>query len=84
VERGRGTKKTKEIPCGACYYNIVLNAHRVTSMANTDIDAVKKRKDVERIKQYRLKRKLLMQQQASTSTETELAEKQNKAEYDKK
>jgi ribosomal protein S8E len=48
-------------------------------MANTDIDAVKKRKNAERNKQYRLKRKLLMQRQASTSTETELAEKQKKA-----
>jgi hypothetical protein len=38
-------------------------------MTDTDIDAVKKRKNAERIKQYRLKRKLL------TSTETELAEK---------
>jgi hypothetical protein len=56
----------------------VLKAHRVTSMADTDIDAVKKRKNAESIKQYRLKRKLL------TSTETELAEKQKKAEYDKK
>jgi hypothetical protein len=46
-------------------------------MADTDIDAVKKRKNAERIKQYRLKRKLL------TSTETELAEKQKKVEYDK-
>jgi hypothetical protein len=52
-------------------------------MADTDIDAVRKRKNAERIKQYRLKRKLLMQRQASTSTETELAEKQKKAEYDK-
>jgi hypothetical protein len=34
-------------------------------MADTDIDAVKKRKNAERIKQYRLKRKLLLQQQAS-------------------
>jgi hypothetical protein len=39
-------------------------------MANTDIDAVKKRKNAERNKQYRLKRKLLMQRQASTSSET--------------
>jgi ABC-type transporter lipoprotein component MlaA len=30
-------------------------------------------------KQYGLKRKLLMQRQDSTSTETKLAEKQNKA-----
>jgi hypothetical protein len=76
--RGRGTKiKTKTNRCGACYYSIVLNADRVTSMADTDIDAVKKRKNAERIKQYRLKRKLL------TSTETELAEKQKKAECNK-
>jgi hypothetical protein len=46
-------------------------------MADTDSDAVKKRKNAGRIKQYRLKRKLL------TSTETESAEKQKKAEYDK-
>jgi hypothetical protein len=55
----------------------MLNAHHVTSMADTDIDAVRKRKNAERIKQYRLKRKLL------TSTETELADKQKNAEYDK-
>jgi hypothetical protein len=42
-------------------------------MADTDIDAVKKRKNAERKEQYRLKRKLL------TSTETELTEKQKKA-----
>jgi hypothetical protein len=52
-------------------------------MADTDIEAARKQKKAERIKQYRLKRKLLLQQQASTSTETELAEKQKKAEYDK-
>jgi hypothetical protein len=52
-------------------------------MANTDIDAVKKKKNAERNKQYRLKHKLLMQRQASTSKEKELAEKQKKAEYDK-
>jgi hypothetical protein len=52
---GRGTKiKTKAIRCGACYYSIMLDAHRVTSMADTDIDAVQKRKNAERIKQYRL------------------------------
>jgi hypothetical protein len=55
----------------------MLNARRVTSMADTDIDAVKKRKNAERIKRYRLKHKLL------TSTETGLAGKQKKAEYDK-
>jgi hypothetical protein len=63
--RGRRTKKTKAIRCGACYYSIVLNAHRVTSMADTDIDAVRKQKKAEYDKQYRLKRKLLLQQQAS-------------------
>jgi hypothetical protein len=47
-------RKTKAIRCGACYYSIVLNAHRITSMADTDIDAVKKRKNAEGIKQYRL------------------------------
>jgi hypothetical protein len=40
--RGRETKiQTKAIRCRACYYSIMLNAHRVTSMADTDIDAVK-------------------------------------------
>jgi hypothetical protein len=43
VGRGRGTKiKTKANRCGACYYSIVLKAHRVTSMADTVIDAVRK------------------------------------------
>jgi hypothetical protein len=59
----------------------VLNAHRVTGMADTDIDAVRKQRKAEYNKQYRLKRKLLLQ--AFTSTETELAEKQKKAEYEK-
>jgi hypothetical protein len=79
VLEGVGEQRTKAIRCGACYYSIVLNAHRITSMADTDIDAVKKRNNSEGKKQYRLKRKLLMQRQASTSTETELAEKQKKA-----
>jgi hypothetical protein len=49
---GRRTKiQTKAIRCRACYYSIMLKAHRVTSMADTDIDAVKKRKNAERIKQ---------------------------------
>jgi hypothetical protein len=78
--RGRGTKETKAIRCGAFYYSIVLNVHRVTSTADTDIVAFKKRKNAESIKQYRLKRKLLMQRQASTSSETELVQKQKKAE----
>jgi hypothetical protein len=34
-------------------------------MADTDFDAVRKRKKAEYDKQYRLKRKLLLQQQAS-------------------
>jgi hypothetical protein len=39
--------KTKAIRCGAFNYSIVLNAHRVTSMADTDIDAVRKQKKTE-------------------------------------
>jgi hypothetical protein len=49
-------------------------------MADTDIDAIRKQKKAEYAKPYRLKRKLLLQQQASTSSETELAEKIKKAE----
>jgi hypothetical protein len=71
--RGRGTKKTKAIRCGVCYYSIVLNVHRVTSMASTDIDTVRKQKKAEYDKQYSLKRKLLLQH--PTSTEKELAQK---------
>jgi hypothetical protein len=52
-------------------------------MADTGIDAVKKQRNAEHAKQYRMKRKLLMQQQTSTSSEPQLAEKQEKAEYDK-
>jgi hypothetical protein len=63
--RGRKTNKTKAICCGACYYNIVLNAHPFISMADTNIDAVRKHKKAEYDKQYRLKLKLLLQQQAS-------------------
>jgi hypothetical protein len=44
VVEGVGEQRTtKAIRCGACY-NIVLNAHRVTSMADTGIDAVRKQK----------------------------------------
>jgi hypothetical protein len=50
-------------------------------MADTDIDAVRKQNKTEYDKQYRLKRKLLLQ--ASTFTETELPEKEKKAEYAK-
>jgi hypothetical protein len=38
-------------------------------MADTGNDAVKKQKNAEYAKRYRLKRKLQMQQQASTSSE---------------
>jgi hypothetical protein len=58
-------QKTKAIKCGAFNYSIVVNAHRVTSMADINIDAVRKQKKAEYNKQYRLKRKLLLQQQAS-------------------
>jgi hypothetical protein len=45
--RCRKTKiQTKSIRFRACYYSIMFNAHRVTSMADTDI--VKKRKNAER------------------------------------
>jgi hypothetical protein len=40
-------KKTKAIKCGTFNYSIVVNAHRVTSMADTDIDAVRKQKKAE-------------------------------------
>jgi hypothetical protein len=50
-------------------------------MADINIDAIRKQKKAEYAKQYRLKRKLLLQQQASTSSETELAKKIRKAEY---
>jgi hypothetical protein len=49
VVEGVGEQRTKAIRCGACYYSIVLKEHRVTSMADTDIDAVKKRNNAERI-----------------------------------
>jgi hypothetical protein len=39
-----GEQRTKAIRCGACYYSIVLNAHRVTSMGDTDVDAVRKQR----------------------------------------
>jgi hypothetical protein len=58
-------QKTKAIKCGAFNYSIVVDVHRVTSMAVTDIDAVRKQKRAEYDTQYRLKRKLLLQQQAS-------------------
>jgi hypothetical protein len=42
-------------------------------MADTGIDAVKKQRSAKYAKQYRMKRKLLMQQQVSTSFETEIS-----------
>jgi len=53
---------------GVCYYSIVL-PYCATSMADTDIDAIRKQKRAERNKRYRLKRKMEMQQQASTTLE---------------
>jgi hypothetical protein len=50
-----GIRKIKAIRWGAYYYSL-------------DIDAIKKRKNAECNKQYRLKLKSLMQRQASTST----------------
>jgi hypothetical protein len=58
-------QKTNAFKCGPFIYNIVVNAQRVTSMADTDIDAVRKQKKAEYNKQYRLKRMFLLQQQAS-------------------
>jgi hypothetical protein len=45
-------------------------------MADTDIDAVRKQTKAEYVKQYRLKRKLLMEQHASASSETKLLDQQ--------
>jgi uncharacterized protein YjhX (UPF0386 family) len=69
--------------CGANVVTVSCYTQHVTSMADTDIDAVKKQKKAEYGKQYRLKRKLLMQEHASTSSETKLPEKQKKVDYDK-
>ena len=57
-------------------------------MADTGIDVFKKQNNAEYAKRYRLKRKMLMQQQTSIYSETKLAEKQwlqkqQKAEYAK-
>jgi Skp family chaperone for outer membrane proteins len=40
-------QKTKAIKCGAFNYSIVVNVHCVTSMADTDIDAIRKQKKAE-------------------------------------
>jgi hypothetical protein len=42
-----------------------LSSWRITNVADINIDAVRKQKKAEYNKQYRLKRKLLLQQQAS-------------------
>jgi len=66
-----------------CYWSIALTSC-ATSMADTDIDVIRKQKKAERNKRYRLKRKMEMQQQASTTSQTELAKsKRRKSEYDK-
>jgi hypothetical protein len=49
-------------------------------MADTGIDVVKKQTNTEYCKRYSLKRKLLMQQHISTSSEPKVAEKQKNAE----
>ena len=43
-------------------------------MADTDIDAIRRQKRAERNKRYQLKRKIEMQKQASTASETETSE----------
>ena len=40
-------------------------------MAETNLDAIRKQKNAEYSKRYRLKRKMKMQQQAPTSSEAE-------------
>jgi len=42
-----------------------------TSMAETNLDAIRKQKNAEYSKKYRLKRKMKMQQQAPTTSEAE-------------
>ena len=43
----------------------------ITSMAETNLDAIRKQKNAEYSKRYRLKRKMKMQQQAPTTPEAE-------------
>jgi hypothetical protein len=59
---GRVGKQRKQKASAVAHVIIVsfINAHRVTSMADTDIDAVGKQKKAEYDKQYRFKRKLLL------------------------
>jgi hypothetical protein len=53
--QGQGNKdKNKSKPLWRMFYSIMLDGHRVTSMADTDIDTVQKRKNAERNKKYRL------------------------------
>jgi hypothetical protein len=40
-------KKTEAIKCGTSNYSIVAHAHHVTSMADTNIDAIRKQKKAE-------------------------------------
>jgi hypothetical protein len=54
-----------------------------TRYVSTWPQLAEKQKKAEYNKQYRLKCKTLIQQQASTSSETELVQKQQKAEYAK-
>jgi hypothetical protein len=44
-------QKTKAIKRGAFNYSIVVNAHSVTSMADTDTDAIRKQKKAQYDKQ---------------------------------
>jgi hypothetical protein len=52
-------------------------------LTSTETELAEKQKKAEHDKQYSMKRKFLMQQQASTSSENKLFQKQKKAEYDK-
>jgi hypothetical protein len=52
-------------------------------LTSTETELSEKQKKAEYDKQYSMKRKFLMQQQASTSSETKLFQKQKNAEYDK-
>jgi hypothetical protein len=52
-------------------------------LTSTETESAEKQKKAEYDKQYSMKRKFLMQQQASTYSETELVQKQKKAEHDK-
>jgi len=66
-----------------CQCSIVLDAACYTSDDSSYIDAVTNQKKADYVKQYRLKSRLLMQQDASTPSETKLLEKDNKGDYAK-